>query len=79
MTNGDSSLFADRVRPAAARLVALALVALALAPSAASAEIFWANGDSIARANLDGTGVDQSFITGALNPGGIAVDADHLY
>ena len=34
--------------------------------------VYWANGDAgtIGRANVDGTGVDQSFITGARAPGG---------
>ena len=36
--------------------------------------IYWINNgtDTIGRANLDGTDVDQSFITGALNPFGIS-------
>jgi hypothetical protein len=39
--------------------------------------IYWANvfDGTIGRANLDGTGVDQSFITGATNPDSVAVDA----
>jgi hypothetical protein len=42
-----------------------------------AAHVYWANGntDTIGRANLDGTGVDQSFITGAQYPAGLAVDA----
>jgi len=32
-------------------------------------------GGPAGRANLDGTGVDQSFITGATGPRGVAVDA----
>ena len=35
--------------------------------------------DTIGRANLDGTSVNQSFITGADCPAGVAVDADHVY
>jgi len=36
--------------------------------------------DTISRANLDGTAVNQSFITGVSNGGGgIAVNADHIY
>jgi virginiamycin B lyase len=31
------------------------------------------------RAQLDGAGIDQSFITGANNPNGAAVDAKHIY
>ena len=34
---------------------------------------------TIGRANLDGTGVNPSFITGASNPVGVAVDANHVY
>jgi hypothetical protein len=33
----------------------------------------------IGRANLDGTHVNQSFIKGANNPAGVAVDAAHIY
>ena len=45
--------------------------------------IYWTNdgesgalggGQSIGRANLDGTDVDQSFITGASGPVGVAVE-----
>jgi Low-density lipoprotein receptor repeat class B len=43
----------------------------------ADAFVYWANGftGTIRRANLDGSGVDQSFITGASDPAGVAVDA----
>ena len=46
--------------------------------------IYWsgANGGSatnIARANLDGTGVNPSFITGAHNPCGVAVNSNYIY
>jgi virginiamycin B lyase len=34
---------------------------------------------AMGRANLDGTGVDESFITGLDFPGDLAVDASHLY
>ena len=55
---------------------------LALAPRAA-AFIYWAGSDTISRANLDGTGVDQSFIGGfpvaGSGPGDLAVDAKHVY
>ncbi len=42
--------------------------------------VYWTNGSTgtIGRANLDGTGANQSFITGA-GPFGVAVDADHVY
>jgi virginiamycin B lyase len=61
-------------------LAVLVSVGLAL-PTSAPAFVFWTNNDgSIGRANLDGTGVDQSFITleGAF-PAGIAIDASHVY
>jgi hypothetical protein len=45
--------------------------------------VYWANqaGNTIGRARLEGTGVDQSFVsTGAGNsPCGVAVDATHVY
>ena len=43
--------------------------------------IYWTNNqrDTIGRANLDGSGVDQSFITGASGPEGLAVDGQHIY
>ena len=37
--------------------------------------IYWTTNSTIGRANLDGTGVNQSFITGATRPDGVAVDA----
>ena len=42
--------------------------------------IYWTNdnGTTIGRANLDGTGVDQSFITGT-DPIGVAVDGHYVY
>jgi virginiamycin B lyase len=44
------------------------------------AHIYWTNGQgpgtgSVARADLNGTGVNESLITGAIQPGGVAVDA----
>jgi virginiamycin B lyase len=46
--------------------------------------IYWstANGGTatdIARANLNGTGVNRKFITGAQNPCGVAVNSSHIY
>ena len=46
--------------------------------------IYWsgANGGSattIARANLDGTGINPTFITGARNPCGVAVKSAYIY
>jgi hypothetical protein len=40
----------------------------------ANAEIYWTNnGDTLGRASLNGTDVNQTFITGATNPAGVAV------
>lgn len=51
-----------------------------------SSHIYWANfgdgngnGTTIGRANLDGTGVNEAFITGASGPAGVAVDGSHIY
>ena len=46
--------------------------------------IYWANsgfgtGTTIGRANVDGTGVTQRFITGARAPWDVAVDGSHVY
>jgi virginiamycin B lyase len=61
---------------------ALLTLGLASAPRAL-AYVYWANNgagaNSIGRANSDGTNVDQSFITGADAPSGVAVDGSHIY
>jgi len=46
-----------------------------------SDHIYWTNfnAGTIGRANLDGTGVNNSFVTGASFPVAIAVDAGHVY
>jgi hypothetical protein len=64
-----------------ASLAFAGFLALALLPPAANAYIYWANSDNrtIGRANLDGTGVNDSLITAASAPTGIAVDAGHVY
>jgi uncharacterized protein YjbI with pentapeptide repeats len=71
---------------AAVALVCLTMVVMALAPGAARAQapgsfIYWANfGDgTIGRANFDGTGVSNSFISTNDLPYGVAVDAQHIY
>jgi virginiamycin B lyase len=63
---------------------ALCLVAVLCAlavPASAGAFVYWANytGDTIGRANLDGTGANPSFITSADNLRGVAVDGQHVY
>jgi hypothetical protein len=44
----------------------------------ASASVYWTNysGNTIGRANLDGSDPVQSFITGASGPEGLAVDGE---
>lgn len=46
-----------------------------------SAAVYWANSsrNTIGRANVDGSGVNESFIGGGNDPFGVAVDAQHLY
>ena len=74
-----------RSRPSSVVAVAAALATLALAALAfadrADAYVYWANGGtgSIGRANLDGSGANQSFITGANNPQGVAVNGSHVH
>ena len=68
-------------RRAVLLLAALLAAFLVLAPRA-EAFVFWAGvGGDIGRANLDGTGVDKSFITlkGKALAMGVAVDASHVY
>lgn len=62
--------------------IAVILTAASLAwAHAASADVYWANfgGNSIGRASLDGTGVNQSFISTTFSPGMVAVDGGHIY
>jgi virginiamycin B lyase len=73
-------------RPRLARRASLLLGALALATlsfaARADAFIYWLDyGGTIGRANLDGTAVDQSFITGGSSGigGGVAVNRRHIY
>ncbi len=63
-------------RRGATLLVLAALAAtLAFAPRA-GAYVYWANNfGTIGRANLDGTGPSQMFVTGANYPCGVAVDS----
>jgi hypothetical protein len=69
-------------------LVGVALVALVAvttarttAPTAAPAHLYWANGKTtIGRARLDGTGVEQSFVSGTgRRPCEVALDRKHIY
>jgi hypothetical protein len=69
---------ADRGLVIGARAV---LVSPAAGTALAAPHIYWANetANTIGEANLDGTGVNQSFITGANLPFGVAVDGQHIY
>ncbi len=66
---------------ASALAMALALVVCWYLAAQADAFVYWANfvGPTIARANLDGSGVNQGFITGASSPVGVAVDRQYVY
>ena len=75
-----------RVRAGLGALVAS--VGLAVSATPASALIYWTNfggtipeSSTLGRANLDGTGVDQSFITGTSTSRlyGVAVAGQHIY
>jgi sugar lactone lactonase YvrE len=61
-------------------LAAVLLLTVAFVPRAA-AFVYWANAGNgtIGRANLDGTGANQSLIGGVGTPCGVAVDAAHIY
>ena len=63
-------------------LLAVAVTALAL-PASVGAYVYWANyelgtGTTVGRANLDGTGANQSFISASI-PRGVATDGRHVY
>jgi sugar lactone lactonase YvrE len=59
-------------------IVVLSLLAVA---GPAQAHVYWTNNadTTIGRANLDGTGVNQSLVSGGSNPCGVAVDGAHIY
>lgn len=70
------------VRSCTLALLTAALLALSLTlASRAQALVYWTNNgsDTIGRANLDGTGANPSFITGAVGPYGVAVNGEHLF
>ncbi len=67
-----------------ALIASLSASAMLLFAPRAQAYIYWANwdgnaGTTIGRATVDGGQVDQSFITGAHGPCGVAVDGKHIY
>jgi Tol biopolymer transport system component len=50
------------------------------ARTAAPVHLYWANHTTLGRARLDGTGVEQSFVSGTgRGPCGIALDREHIY
>jgi hypothetical protein len=48
-------------------------------PASGGGYLYWTYNDQIGRASLDGTGVDQRFITGASGAGMLAVSGGYLY
>jgi virginiamycin B lyase len=64
-------------------IILLAVTAAVLWASAGRvrAAIYWTNwaGGAIGRANVDGTGVSPTFMLGAKNPSGVAIDDQHVY
>jgi virginiamycin B lyase len=62
-------------------LIVVALTACFLCAPSAQAFIYWADTQhgTIGRANNDGSGVNDSFITGATSPDTVAVDSSHIY
>jgi virginiamycin B lyase len=74
---------AGRTRLVAGTFAVAVTLALSLA-SGAQAFVYWDNYTSaipaiVGRANLDGSGSNLSFIPGASNPCGVAVDAHYIY
>lgn len=63
------------------RTVLLALLALLLAAPVADARLYWTGwaSDAIGRAELDGSGVNESFILATPNGGGMSATTTHLY
>jgi virginiamycin B lyase len=71
-----------KTKLAAGLVVGLAVAAACgSVASAADAQIYWANisANTIGEANLDGTAVNQSFITGANGPSDVVVYGQHIY
>ncbi len=61
-------------------LAAAAVLVSGLCAAQANAYVYWSTeGTTLGQANLDGTGVDQSFVTGATSVLGVAVDSQYIY
>src|SRR6516225_445369 len=84
------SIFASLPRARAAResrrgllgaAVVVVLFTMWVEPSARALDILWSgtSSNNIGGANLDGTGVNENFITGANMPFGIAVEGNYIY
>ena len=69
----------DRARHAIS--IGAIVVLCLLFVGSAEAHVYWTNNAdaTVGRANLDGTGVNQSIISGGFNPCGVAVDGAHVY
>ena len=69
-------------RPLSQSFVIAAMLTLWVAPSAKAGGIYWTegyHGSAIGRANLDGTGVKDDFITGLGGVNTITVDGTYIY
>ncbi len=68
-------------KPRLVLVVVAALLGSSCWAAQAGAYVYWANGgpSTIGRANLDGSSANQSFISGASTPDGVAVDGQHIY
>lgn len=75
----------ERLRPRSLQeslikaLIIAGLLLTWLAPAARASGIFWGASTAIASANLDGTGVNNSFIAGANSPFDVVVDGAFIY
>ena len=69
------------LRAAGTALVASMLTLGGLLYDSAAARIYWANsgGTTIGRANNDGSAAQESFVTAAGSPVGVAIDGTYLY
>ncbi len=61
-------------------LLVAVVVGSGLCAAQANAYVYWSTeGTTLGQANLDGTGVNQSFVTGATFSLGVAVDSQYIY
>jgi hypothetical protein len=65
----------------AATVLLAAIALLALPPLASANFVYWASGGqtTIGRAKLNGTGVNNAFVSGLSQVGGVAVDSKYIY